>query len=67
MAHLWHINYPLVGDDADTFLTVATTRPETMLGDVALMVHPDDKRYKKYIGKFALLPLLDKRNSNYCG
>jgi len=56
---LWHINYPLVGDD-NTFLTVATTRPETMLGDVALMVHPDDKRYKKYIGKFALLPLLER-------
>ena len=56
---LWHINYHLV-DNADTFLTVATTRPETMLGDVALMVHPDDKRYKKYIGKFAILPLLNK-------
>ena len=56
---LWHINYPLVDDDA--FLTVATTRPETMLGDVALMVHPDDKRYKKYIGKFALLPLLNRK------
>ena len=56
---LWHINYPIVDDD--TFLTVATTRPETMLGDVALMVHPDDKRYKKYIGKFALLPLLNRK------
>jgi len=55
---LWHINYPLAGDN--TFLTVATTRPETMLGDVALMVHPDDERYKKYIGKFAILPLLNK-------
>ena len=54
---LWHINYHLV-DNADTFLTVATTRPETMLGDVALMVHPDDKRYKKYIGKFAICSLI---------
>jgi len=57
---LWHINYQLVDDD-NTFLTVATTRPETMLGDVALMVHPDDDRYKKYIGKFAILPLLNKQ------
>jgi valyl-tRNA synthetase len=57
---LWHINYHLADDD-DTFLTVATTRPETMLGDVALMVHPDDERYKKYIGKSALLPLLNKK------
>ena len=57
---LWHINYHLV-DDLDTFLTVATTRPETMIGDTALMVHPDDERYKKYIGKFALLPLLNRK------
>ena len=56
---LWHINYPL--EKSDNFLTVATTRPETMLGDVALMVHPNDKRYKKYIGKFALLPLLNRK------
>jgi valyl-tRNA synthetase len=56
---LWHINYHLA-DNNDTFLTVATTRPETMLGDVALMVHPDDERYKKYIGKTVILPLLDK-------
>ena len=57
---LWHINYHLA-DDNDTFLTVATTRPETMIGDAALMVHPDDKRYKKYIGKFVLLPLLNRK------
>ncbi|MDC0127704.1 valine--tRNA ligase [Methylophilaceae bacterium] len=56
---LWHINYHLA-DNNDTFLTVATTRPETMLGDVALMVHPDDERYKKYIGKTVILPLLEK-------
>jgi valyl-tRNA synthetase len=56
---LWHINYHLSHDDK-TFLTVATTRPETMLGDVALMVNPDDDRYKKYIGKSAILPLLNK-------
>ena len=56
---LWHIDYYL-SDDDNTFLTVATTRPETMLGDVALMVHPDDDRYKKYIGKSVILPLLNK-------
>ena len=56
---LWHINYHLSHDDK-TFLTVATTRPETMLGDVALMVNPDDDRYKKYIGKSVILPLLNK-------
>ncbi len=55
---LWHINYPLT--DSKTSLTIATTRPETMLGDSALMVHPDDDRYKKYIGKTVLIPLIDR-------
>ena len=55
---LWHINYPLT--DSKTSLTIATTRPETMLGDSALMVHPDDDRYKKYIGKMVLIPLIDR-------
>ena len=50
---LWEISYPTdIGD-----LTIATTRPETMLGDVALAVNPNDKRYKKYIGKEATIPL----------
>ena len=54
--HLWHIRYPLEGVtfDADgpaTFITVATTRPETMLGDTAVAVHPDDERYKHLVGK----------------
>lgn len=56
---LWHINYPLL-EDSKNYLTVATTRPETMLGDVALMVHPEDKRYKKYIGQSVLLPLVNR-------
>ncbi|MDG2253031.1 MAG: valine--tRNA ligase [Methylophilaceae bacterium] len=56
---LWHINYPL--DGGKNFLTVATTRPETMLGDTALMVHPEDKRYKKYIGKYAFIPLINRK------
>ena len=53
---LYQIAYPLVGEP-DGRLTVATTRPETMLGDVALAVHPDDERYRKLVGKRALLPI----------
>jgi valyl-tRNA synthetase len=52
---LWHISYPLV--DGSGALTVATTRPETMLGDVAVMVHPEDERYRHLIGKQVTLPL----------
>ncbi|MCD6039524.1 MAG: valS [Gammaproteobacteria bacterium] len=52
---LWHIRYPLLHSDA--FITVATTRPETLLGDVAVAVHPDDMRYKEWIGKQVQLPL----------
>jgi valyl-tRNA synthetase len=55
---LWYIRYPLVG--ADGHLVVATTRPETMLGDTALAVHPDDDRYKHLIGKKAMLPLMNR-------
>ncbi len=55
---MWHINYPLV--DGSGQLTVATTRPETMLGDVAVMVHPEDERYKSLIGKQVKLPLCDR-------
>ncbi len=53
--HLWHIKYPI--EDSDQFITVATTRPETMLGDTAVAVHPDDERYKGLVGKMAVLPL----------
>ncbi|MPS48155.1 valine--tRNA ligase [Methylobacillus sp.] len=56
--HLWHIRYPLA--DGDGELTVATTRPETMLGDVAVMVHPEDERYAHLIGKHVKLPLCDR-------
>jgi valyl-tRNA synthetase len=55
---LWHISYPLV--EGGGVLTVATTRPETMLGDVAVMVHPEDERYKHLIGKQVHLPLCDR-------
>lgn len=55
---MWHIRYPLA--DGSGHLTVATTRPETMLGDVAVMVHPDDERYRHLIGKHVALPLCDR-------
>jgi len=55
---MWHINYPLA--DGSGHLTVATTRPETMLGDVAVMVHPEDERYAHLIGKNVKLPLCDR-------
>lgn len=55
---LWHINYPLENESGH--LTVATTRPETMLGDTAVAVHPEDKRYQKLIGKNIKLPLTDR-------
>ena len=54
--HMWHIRYPLA-DDPDNALIVATTRPETLLGDVAVAVHPDDERYAGFIGKQLVLPL----------
>ena len=57
--HLWHIAYPL--SDGSGSLTVATTRPETMLGDVAVMVHPEDERYRDLIGKKVTLPLVGRQ------
>ena len=54
--NLWHIKYPLA-DDPERFVIVATTRPETMLGDTAVAVHPDDERYKALVGKQVRLPL----------
>ena len=63
-SHLWHIKYPLVGDDGKPstteFLTFATTRPETMLGDTAVAVHPDDERYTHLHGKSLWLPIVEK-------
>jgi len=56
--HLWYIKYPVVG--TSEFLTVATTRPETMLGDTAVAVHPEDERYKHLIGRRAMLPLMNR-------
>ncbi len=58
--HLWHLRYPLA-DEPETFLVVATTRPETMLGDTAVAVHPDDDRYRDLVGREILLPLTDRR------
>ncbi|MGB1188782.1 MAG: valine--tRNA ligase, partial [Pseudomonadales bacterium] len=56
---LWHLKYPLV-DQPDVYLEVATTRPETMLGDAAVAVHPDDSRYQHLIGATVTLPLTDR-------
>jgi valyl-tRNA synthetase len=58
--HLWHILYPIEGEPG-RFITVATTRPETMLGDTAVAVHPNDGRYREFVGKFAILPLVGRR------
>ena len=57
--HLWHFRYPLK-DDPSTHLVVATTRPETMLGDTAVAVHPDDERFAHLVGQSVLLPLADR-------
>src|SRR5690606_11794873 len=54
----WHIKYPI--KDGDGFVTVATTRPETMLGDTAVAVNPEDERYKDLVGKTVILPLMDR-------
>ena len=58
-SHLWHIRYKIVGEE-NKYIEVATTRPETMLGDTAVAVHPDDERYKSIVGKKCILPLLNK-------
>ncbi len=58
-SHFWHIRYPLVGGDG--YLEVATTRPETLLGDTAIAVNPEDERYKHLIGKYCVLPLVGRR------
>lgn len=55
---IWHINYPI--KDSDERITIATTRPETMLGDLAVAVNPEDERYKHLIGKTAILPLVNR-------
>jgi valyl-tRNA synthetase len=57
--HLWHFRYPLASGDG--YLVVATTRPETMLGDSAVAVHPDDERYSHLVGQEIILPLVDRR------
>ena len=56
--HFWHIRYPVKG--TDRYLTVATTRPETMLGDTAVAVHPEDERYTDLVGKTLILPLVNR-------
>jgi valyl-tRNA synthetase len=58
LGHLWHIRYPVAG--TKEFVVVATTRPETMLGDTAVAVHPEDERYARLIGETVLLPLMNR-------
>ena len=58
-SHLWHIRYKIVGTE-DEYIEVATTRPETMLGDTAVAVHPDDERYTHLVGKKCILPIMNK-------
>lgn len=57
-SHLWHIRYQVKGEDK--YIIVATTRPETMLGDTAVAVHPEDERYKELVGKTCILPIMNK-------
>ncbi|UVK52463.1 valine--tRNA ligase [Mesorhizobium sp. AR02] len=64
--NLWHFRYPIEGETFDpenpkTFITVATTRPETMLGDTAVAVHPDDERYRHLVGKNVVLPIVGRK------
>ena len=59
MSHLWHLRYKISGTD-DRYIIVATTRPETMLGDTAVAVHPEDERYKDIVGKTCILPIINK-------
>ena len=58
--HFWHINYPIAGEEG-RFIEIATTRPETLLGDTAIAVHPEDERYADLIGKMAELPLCNRQ------
>lgn len=58
--HFWHINYPIVGEEG-RFIEIATTRPETLLGDTAIAVHPEDERYADLVGKMAELPLCNRQ------
>ncbi len=57
-SHLWHIRYQVKGED--NYIIIATTRPETMLGDTAIAVHPEDERYKNLVGKTCILPIMNK-------
>ncbi len=58
-SHLWHIRYKIAGTE-NNYIEVATTRPETMLGDTAVAVHPEDERYKNLVGKTCILPIMNK-------
>lgn len=57
--NLWYVKYPILGEPGN-YITIATTRPETILGDVAVAVHPDDERYREFVGKSVRIPLVDR-------
>ena len=59
VGHFWHIKYPVAGEPG-RFIEIATTRPETLLGDTAVAVHPEDERYMDLIGKNVILPLVGR-------
>jgi valyl-tRNA synthetase len=58
---LYFLNYKIAGGGPEEFITIATVRPETILGDTAICVHPNDERYKRLVGKFALVPLIKRQ------
>ena len=68
--HLWHMRYPLT-DGSRRYLVVATTRPETMMGDTGVAVNPNDERYKHLVGKTCILPIMNREipivADDYCG
>ncbi len=64
MESFYHLKYPIA--DSDEFLEIATTRPETMLGDTGIAVNPEDERYKHLVGKHAILPLIGRELPNSC-
>ena len=61
---LWYIKYKIF--DKKDYIIVATTRPETMLGDSAIAIHPKNKKLNHLIGKYAIVPLCERKNSNHC-
>ena len=64
-SNLYYIKYKIDGEN--NFITIATTRPETMIGDTAVAINPNDVRYKNFIGKKIIVPIVEQKGENYCG